>query len=182
MNRRIRPVDAGHAQAALALVEEVFAASEGAEEGRMVRRVVEEIRAGGYHVPELELMALDEAGAIIGYAMFSRFHLEGRYDRQLLLLSPVAVATAMQRQHISRDIIEHGFTQAAAMGFEAVLVEGNPRNYRARGFVTACEHGIVPGPNVHLPSPECLMVRELKAGVLAHIHGMVDYGMYPSLT
>lgn len=182
MFRVVKPVDAGHAQAALQLVEAVFAASEGAKEGRQVRQLVEEIRAGRYYVPELELMAVDERDEIIGYAMFSRFHLEGKYDQQLLLLSPVAVKTDCQRQHISKDIIEYGFQKATEMGFELVLVEGNPRNYRARGFVTSCEHGIVAGPNVHLPAPECLMVRALKLAALGTVRGLVDYSMYPALT
>lgn len=182
MNRVVKPVDTRHAQAALQLVEDVFAAHAGAEEGRVVRRLVEEIRAGRYYVPELELMAVDDRDEIIGYAMFSRFHLEGKYDRQLLLLTPVAVKTDLQRQHISKDIIEFGFERAANMGYELVLVEGNPRNYRARGFVTSCEHGVVAGPAIHLPAPECLMVCELKPGALGTIRGVVDYAMYPALT
>lgn len=42
------------------------------------------------------------------------------------------------------------------MGFEAVIVEGNPINYTSRGFETSCNYGIVAGPNIGLPAPECL--------------------------
>ncbi len=41
--------------------------------------------------------------------MFSRFHLEGKYEDEVLLLTPVAVKTELQRQHISKDMIEYGF-------------------------------------------------------------------------
>ena len=58
---------------------------------------------------------------------------------------------------------------------------GNPANYRARGFKTSANHGIVAGPNIHLPHVDCLMVTELVPGGLEGITGMVDYGMYETL-
>ena len=67
------------------------------------------------------------------------------------------------------------------MGYEAVIVEGNPANYRSRGFVTSSDHGIVPGKTVHLPAIECLMVKELVDGGLNGIHGQVCYADYECL-
>ena len=166
---------------ALALVEEVFTAWDSPEEGKTVRNLVEEIRAKKYYLPELELVMVDERDRILGYAMFSRFHIEGRYEDELLILTPVAVRPEYQRQHISRDLIEYGFEKAAGLGFTAVLVEGNPKNYNPRGFVTSADHGIVAGPDIHLPHVSCLMIRELAAGALEHIHGTVDYSFYDTL-
>ena len=88
----------------------------------------------------------------------------------------------MTRQHISKELIEAGFEKAKEMGYEAVLVEGNPRNYNPRGFETSCHHGIVAGPNIHLPAVECLMVKELVCGALDNIKGIVDYSDYECLT
>ncbi|MDE6209272.1 MAG: hypothetical protein K2M73_06300 [Lachnospiraceae bacterium] len=88
----------------------------------------------------------------------------------------------MQRQHISKELIEFGFKKAKEMGFEAVIVEGNPINYTSRGFETSCNYGIVTGPNIGLPAPECLMVKELVAGSLKNIKGIVDYSYYECLT
>ena len=164
----------------LQLVNDVFTAHESAAEGAIVCRLVEEIRASSNHIPELELIMADEAGQAIGYAMFSRFHLNGQYADELLLLTPVAVKTELQRQHISKELLEYGFDRAAKMGFSAVIVEGGPHNYRARGFVTAADHGILPGKTVHLPAIECLMVKELLPGALGRIRGTVEYE-YPVL-
>ena len=166
----------------LDLVEKVFTEHENADEGRLVRRLVEEIRSKKYYLPELELIMVDEADEVIGYAMFSRFHLEGKYEDELLLLSPVAVKTELQRQHISKELIEYGFKKAEGLGCKAVLVEGDPRNYRSRGFQTAADYGIYAGENLHLPHIDCLMVRELVPGGLDQIHGTVDYGFYESLS
>ena len=77
MKRTVQPVSEEYRSAVLDLVEKVFTEHENAQEGAMVRALVEEIRRKKYYLPELELMMGDEAGEAIGYAMFSRFHLEG---------------------------------------------------------------------------------------------------------
>lgn len=178
--RTITAMKPEYLDASLDLVEQVFTEHENADEGRMVRALVEEIRRKAYYLPELELLML-ERGVPVGYVMFSRFHIEGRYDDRLLLLSPAAVRTDRQRQHICRDLIEYGFAKARELGFTAVLVEGNPANYRARGFVTSANHGIVAGPSIDLPHVDCLMVKELVPGGLEGITGVVDYGCYDVL-
>ena len=178
--REIISMKPEYLESSLDLIEQVFTEHENAEEGALVRRLAAEIRSKQYYLPELELLMLED-GTPVGYVMFSRFHLGGRFDDRLLLLSPAAVRTDLQRQHICRDLIEYGFDRAREMGFTAVIVEGNPANYRARGFVTSANHGIVPAESVHLPHPDCLMVRELVPGGLDGVTGEVDYGMYETL-
>ena len=163
------------------LVEAVFTASEDAESGKLVRRLVGEIRSKRFYVPELDLVMVDETDEVIGMCIFSRFHLEGKYENELLLLSPVAVKTELQRQHISRALIEHGLEKARKLGYKAVIVEGNPMNYRSRGFRTSAEYGITAHESVGLPATECLMVRELVPGGLEGITGQVCYSDYECL-
>lgn len=181
-NRTIKCMENKYLLPSLTLVEEAFAQAESMGDGKTERNLVEEIRAKKFYLPELELIMTDETDSVIGYAMFSRFPLEGRYENQLLLLAPVAVKTDLQRQHISRELLSHGFERAKEMGYEAVLVEGNPQNYRARGFRTSCDYGITASESIGLPAPECLMVKELKDGGLQNIRGIVDYSYYQSLT
>lgn len=180
-SRTIKPMEERYLESSLDLVETVFAEHENAEEGKIVRSLVEEIRSKKYYVPELELIMVDENDSPIGYAMFSRFHIEGKYEDELLLLSPVAVKTELQRQHISKELIEYGLNKARKLGYKEAMVEGNPRNYNPRGFRTSADYGIVAGKSVHLPAPECLMVQELVPGSLEHIKGEVDYSCYESL-
>lgn len=178
--RTIQSIEDQYLLPAAELVEAVFTASEGAESGELVRRLVEEIRVKRFYLPELELVMVED-GEVIGYVMFSRFHLEGKYENELLLLSPVAVKTALQRQHISRDLIEYGFEKARKLGYRAVIVEGDPGNYRSRGFVTSAPFGITAHESVGLPAEECLMVKELVPGTLGTITGQVSYGDYACL-
>ncbi len=182
MERRIKAMQERYLLPSLDLVEAVFTAHQDEKEGKLVRRLVEEIRAKKYYVPALELMMVNEEDEIVGYAMFSRFHIEGKYENELLLLSPVAVKTQLQRQHISKELLEYGFERAKQLGFQAVLVEGNPQNYHSRGFQSSYLFGIEAGPNIKMPSPDCLMVKELEQGALEKMSGLVDYTFYQSLS
>lgn len=175
--RTIKSIEEKYLLPAAELVQKVFTESEDAQSGALVRRLVEEIRSKRFYVPELELIMVDESDAVIGYCMFSRFHLEGKYENELLLLSPVAVKTELQRQHISKELIEYGFGKARELGCKAAIVEGNPGNYRSRGFRTSADFGITAHSSVGLPAPECLMVRELIPGGLAGITGQVRYDL-----
>ena len=179
--KTIKTIEEKYLNPTLDLVEQVFTAHSDAEEGALVRALVQEIRSKRFYLPELELVMVDENDSPIGYCNFSRFHLGGKYEDELLLLSPVAVKTELQRQHISKALIECGFEKAAALGYKAVIVEGNPRNYRSRGFRTSADFGITAHESVGLPAPECLMVRELVPGGLNGIQGEVCYSDYECL-
>ena len=180
--RMIKSMEDKYLQPSLELVEKVFTDSECAENGKLVRSLVEEIRSKRFYLPKLELIMVDsDTDEVIGYVNFARFHLEGKYENELLLLAPVAVKTALQRQHISKDLIDYGLKKAADMGYKAVIVEGNPMNYRSRGFVTSAPFGITAHESVGLPAPECMMVQELVPGGLEGIHGQVSYADYECL-
>lgn len=181
MKRIIKAMETKYLTSSLELVEEVFSQSDSAEEGKTVRQLVEEIRSKKYYVPGLELIMVNQDDTILGYAMFSRFHIQGRYENELLILTPVAVKTEFQRQHISKELLEYGFARAAEMGFKAILVEGNPKNYNPRGFRSSYRYGIEAGPHISLPHPDCLMVKELQKGALDQISGLVDYSFYEAL-
>lgn len=181
MNRTVKSIENKYLPASLDLVEDVFTKHDSPEEGKTVRKLVEEIRSKKYYIPELDLVMVDDADEVIGYAMFSRFHIEGKYENELLILTPVAVKTELQRQHISKELLEYGFEKAKEMGYKAILVEGNPKNYNPRGFMTSADFGVVAGPDIHLPHVDCLMIKELVPGALDHISGVVDYSFYDAL-
>lgn len=181
MKRIIRTVKADELEKSALFVKKVFTDSEDEESGTLVANLVREIRSKKYYLPELDLIMTDENDEIIGLTIFSRFHLNGKYEDELLLLSPVAVKTELQRQHISKELVEFGLKKAKDLGFSACIVEGNPQNYNPRGFKTSCDFGIYAHESVGLPAPECLMVIELKEGALEHIKGKVEYSFYESL-
>ena len=181
MKRIIRTVKADEFEKSAEFVKKVFTDSEDEESGALVKDLVCEIRSKKYYLPELDLIMTDENDEIIGLTIFSRFHLEGKYEDELLILSPVAVKTELQRQHISKELIEFGLKKAKELGYSACIVEGNPQNYNSRGFKTSAPYGIYAHESVGLPAPECLMVQELKEGTLEHIKGALEYSFYKAL-
>ena len=79
MNRIIKSMEEKYLFSSLELVENVFTAHENAEEGKLVRSLVEEIRSKRFYLPELELVMVDgDTDEVIGYVNFARFHLEGK--------------------------------------------------------------------------------------------------------
>ena len=181
MKRIIKSMEDKYLNTSLDMVRRTFTDYENAQEAELVVNLIKEIRSMDTYIPDLELIMVNDEDEVIRYAMFSRFHLGGKYSEELLVLTPVAVKIELQRQHISKEIIEYGFEKAKQMGFSAVIVEGNPQNYRSRGFQTSADFGITAGKSVGLPAPECLMVKELAAGALDRIKGVVEYTDYKSL-
>lgn len=181
MERIIKSVTEDRFIESMDFAYKVFCDSEGEEGALVVRNLIAEIRSKGYYVPELDLIMVNEHDEIIGHVMFSRFHIEGKYDNELLILTPVSVKTELQRRHISKDLIEYGFDRAKELGYKLCMVEGNPQNYRSRGFSTSADYGVYADESVGLPAPECLMIRELVPGALDGVSGYVNYGMYEAL-
>lgn len=180
-NRIIKSMENKYLETSLDMVRRTFTDYENEKEAALVVDLIREIRSMDTYVPELELIMVNDEDEVIGYSMFSRFHLGGKYKDELLALTPVAVKIELQRQHISKELIEYGFEKAKQMGFTAVIVEGDPQNYRNRGFQTSADFGIIADKSVGLPAPECMMVKELVPGALEHIQGVVSYSDYKSL-
>ena len=88
MMRTIKSMENKYLQSSLDMIRRTFTNSETAEDAQIVVNLVNEIRSMDYYVPELELIMVDENDEVIGYAQFSRFHLEGKFSDELLILTP----------------------------------------------------------------------------------------------
>lgn len=84
----IRSVDKNLALKSERLAYDVFLSSEGEESASLVRNLIREIREKKYYVPELDVVMVDSKDEVYGHVMFSRFHIEGKYEKEMLLLSP----------------------------------------------------------------------------------------------
>ena len=62
-----------------------------------------------------------------------------------------------------------------------VSLNGNPQNYRSRGFKTSADYGVFASKNINLPAVECLMIQELVEGALKDVSGYLDYSFYDTL-
>ena len=112
--------------------------------------LVERIRASPEYEPAMDLVAeLDDVG-IVGHVMISRTPIRstGRGERSIVMLSPLAVSPAAQRQGIGGDLVRAATAIADQRGEPLVVLEGDPAYYSRFGFVAAEDHGIA------LPLPD----------------------------
>jgi putative acetyltransferase len=128
-----------------------------------VADLVDLIRASPQSVPGLSLVArLD--GEVVGHVMLSHAELEEEdgVRREVLTLSPLAVAPAHQGRGIGSTLVLAGLAAAEAAGENLVLLEGSPRYYPRFGFRDCRTLGIV----IDLPewaSPDSGMAYPLAA-------------------
>ncbi|MCC3377377.1 GNAT family N-acetyltransferase [Cohnella sp. REN36] len=145
--------------------------------------LVERIRVSDGYVPELSLVAVEEeTGEVVGHALISKAAV---YDldqpTEVLVLAPIGVDPAYQRQGIGGHLIREGLSRAEALGFKLVLLIGHPSYYPRFGFEPAGLHGLVLMQFV-VPD-EVFMVRELAPGELVRMRderkGTVGELKYP---
>ena len=116
-------------------------------------------------LPELDLV-LELDGRLMGSIMYTRSMLvdEAGAEKGILTFGPVCIRPGYQRRGLGRRLMEESFRRAAALGFEAIVIFGDPGNYVGRGFQSCKRH------RVHLEDgtyPAAMLVKELEPGVLA---------------
>lgn len=116
-------------------------------------------------IPELDFVAeLD--GRLIGNVMYTKSSLMGSRGAKkgILTFGPVSIHPDFQRRRYGAGLLEYSFARAREMGYEAIVIFGNPENYVGRGFVSCRKCGVsLPGG----VTPTALLVKELVSGALA---------------
>jgi putative acetyltransferase len=109
--------------------------------------LVDRIRASPEYVPEMALVAVID-DEVVGHVMISGAAIRNADgERQISMLSPLAVAPGRQRQGIGSALVRAAIAIAEARGEPLVVLEGNPAFYGRFGF----EHSEIYG--IHIPLP-----------------------------
>ncbi len=121
------------------------------------------LRSHADFIPELDFV-LEKDGQIIGNIMYSKTTLVGETGEKKNILSfgPICILPEYQRQGGSRLLIAHSFALAKELGYDTVVIFGNPANYVGRGFVSCKKKGV----SLYSTYPAALLVKELVPGVL----------------
>lgn len=160
---------AGKAERMIALFGEVFSDAEGPEEGKAVATLVASMAALG---PEAGLRPFTawQGDMLVGGVVFSPLR-DAQGAHRIMLLSPMAIATAQQGKGIGQALIRHALARLAAEGTQIAVTYGDPAFYGRTGFV-AVTTATLPAPH-RLSQPEGWIAQSLTDAPLPKIAGPV---------
>ena len=105
--------------------------------------VIHVLRDDPAFVKELDFV-LERDGELIGQNIFMKtvINKDGGGDLPVLTMGPIGIAPAYKRQGWGKRLLDFSLEKAAALGFGAVLFEGNIGFYGKSGFDYARHFGI----------------------------------------
>ncbi len=124
-------------------------------------------------IKELDFV-MEQDGRIIGQNMFMRTVIEADDGRviDVLTMGPICVANDLKSQGYGKKLLDYSLERAAAMGFGAVLFEGNIKFYGKSGFVYSRNFGIRYHDLPEGADDSFFLCRELIPGYLKGITGV----------
>jgi predicted N-acetyltransferase YhbS len=150
----------------VALFTDTFAASERAEEGALIGGLVEKMLETP--AQELRVFTASDAGQLLGCICFTRLTYP-EDPRHVMLLSPVAVATAAQGKGVGQALITHGLNALRAEGIDVAITYGDPAFYGRVGFQALTEE--MAPPPLPLSHPEGWIGQSLSGADLSPLKG-----------
>ena len=105
--------------------------------------VIHVLRSDPAFVKELDFV-MEQDGRLIGQNMFMKTIIEADDGRviNILTMGPIGIIPEMKRKGYGKAILDYSLEKAVALGFGAVLFEGNIDFYRNSGFDYARKFGI----------------------------------------
>ncbi|PKM48972.1 MAG: GNAT family N-acetyltransferase [Firmicutes bacterium HGW-Firmicutes-7] len=116
-------------------------------------------------VPELDLV-IEVDNQIIGNVMYTKAKLvdESGEEKEILTFGPVCIIPEYQRMGYGKMLIDHSFEQAVLLGYDVIVIFGNPSNYVSFGFKSCKKYNICLENETF---PAAMMVKELKPEALS---------------
>jgi predicted N-acetyltransferase YhbS len=130
--------------------------------------LVHNIRKTKEFIKDLDYVAIfnDEIIGNIVYAKTKIIGINKEYD--VITFGPVSVLPMYQKKGIGKKLIEHTITESKEMGFNAIIIYGNPKYYERFGFKNGKEYKIT---DIEGNYNDALMALELYPKSLENISG-----------
>ncbi|MBP5153515.1 MAG: N-acetyltransferase [Lachnospiraceae bacterium] len=135
--------------------------------------VIHVLRDDPAFIKELDFV-MEQGSRLIGQNMFMRTVVNADDGRtvDVLTMGPICIAPELKRRGYGKMLLDYSLEKAAALGYGAVLFEGNILFYGKSGFDYASRFGI----RYHdLPEGEdasFFLCKELKPGYLDNVTGV----------
>ena len=115
-------------------------------------------------IPELDFV-IEVDGQVIGNIMYTKAKLidESGEEKEILSFGPVSILPEYQRRGYGKKLIEYSFEKAAVLGYDVIVIFGNPGNYVSLGFKSCKKYNVCLENGIY---PTAMLVKELKPGTL----------------
>ena len=135
--------------------------------------VIHVLRDDPAFVKELDFVMVRD-GVLIGQNMFMRtvIHADDGRVIDVLTMGPIGITPELKRQGYGKKLLDYSLEKAAAMGFGAVLFEGNIGFYGHSGFTYARSFGIRYHDLPEGADDSFFLCKELVPGYLEGITGV----------
>jgi predicted N-acetyltransferase YhbS len=135
--------------------------------------VIHVLRDDPAFVKELDFV-MEQNGVLIGQNMFMRTVINADDGRVIpvLTMGPIGITPELKRKGYGKKLLDYSLEKAAAMGFGAVLFEGNIGFYGHSGFTYARSFGIRYHDLPEGADDSFFLCKELISGFLDGITGV----------
>jgi len=117
------------------------------------------VRKSPDYIPELDFV-LEEDNKIIGHIMYVKAKLVANDGtiKDILSFGPFTIAKEYQRKGYGRKLLNHSLEKAKSLGYNTIVIWGNPENYACYGFKNCKRYNICLEEDIY---PVSLMVKSL---------------------
>ncbi|MGI6569920.1 MAG: GNAT family N-acetyltransferase [Caldicoprobacterales bacterium] len=122
------------------------------------------MRSHDDYIPELDFV-IEVDNEVIGNIMYTKAKLidESGKEKDILTFGPVCILPEYQRKGYGKKLIEYSFEKAAELGYDVIVIFGNPGNYVSLGFKSCIKYNVCLDNGAY---PTAMLVKELKPGAL----------------
>lgn len=115
-------------------------------------------------IHDLDFVA-EIGGKVVGNIMYTKAMLvdEKGNEKQILTFGPLTVDVDHQRKGIGKKLMAHSFQKAIELGYDTVVIVGNPANYVTSGFKSCKKYNVCLGDGSY---PSAMLVKELNPNAL----------------
>ncbi|MGN0424970.1 MAG: GNAT family N-acetyltransferase [Acetatifactor sp.] len=124
-----------------------------------------EVRKSEDFIPELDFV-IEEDGIIIGHILYVKAKLiaDDGTEKEILSFGSFTIHPDYQRKGYGRKLLNHSFEAAKKLGYDTIVIWGNPENYACYGFKNCKRYNVCLEEDVF---PVALMVKVLGDNVLS---------------
>lgn len=132
---------------------------------------VERLRASPEYIPELAFV-LEDNNQIIGHIMLTKVRIINEMNVcEVLLLAPLTVRVDYRNNGVGKQLLYRAEQEAALMGYNAVVVIGDPAYYGRFGFIQADQFDIIPDSPI---PPKYVLIKKIGQKELSEFSGTVN--------